>query len=368
MKQSLVLCTALVLILSAGCQTSTKKDQVPKARKVASQLMVKPDHIYAPQWLSEYGFFDGELANLEPTQQLTPYSLNTPLFSDYAEKERFIYLPEGTAISYTEKGPVDFPDGTVLIKNFYYYTTASRDMMARKRLIETRLLTKEKGKWNPLNYIWNATQTDARLDFVGKKESVNWIDVNGKSRTVNYVIPNRNQCNNCHNTNNSIVPIGTTIAQLNQPYFLDQNVNQLDLFAQKQILTGYDPTKSHQQLPVWNDPMSGNVEQRSRAYLDANCAHCHTMGGSAKNSGLFLGYDEIHPRKRGVFKPPIAAGKGSGNLSFGIVPGKPEESILIYRMKNNDPAIRMPEIGRTIAHEEGIALLTSYIKQLSEAN
>lgn len=87
--------------------------------------------------------------------------------------------------------------------------------------------------------------------------------------------------------------------------------------------------------------------------------------GSAKNAGLYLQYSEEHPRNRGIFKPPIAAGKGSGNLNFDIVPGKPEESILIYRMRSNNPAIRMPEIGRSIPHEEGIALLTSYIEQLA---
>ena len=157
------------------------------------------------------------------------------------------------------------------------------------------------------------------------------------------------------------------MAQLNQRYQwkVKDGINQLDYFNDIDILSGLSHAKEYDKMPIWDDPSTGNLDQRSRAYLDANCAHCHSSSGSAKNSGLYLNYNVSHPRSRGIFKPPVAAGKGSGNRSYGIVPGKPEESIFIYRMKSNDPAIRMPEIGRTIAHEEGIALLTSYIQQLS---
>lgn len=362
-KSFISVCDCVVLLTS--CDSSQKKERsAPKARKVEGEWIAKPVVLSAPQWLSEYEFFEGNLANLNPAQQVYPYAINTPLFSDYAEKARFIYLPNKQTMTYTDQGPLDFPDGAILIKNFYYHIEQSASDK-RRQILETRLLVKENGEWNPLNYIWNTAQTDARLDVVGKTELVKWTDDQGRSREVNYVIPNRNQCNNCHNANNTIVPIGTTVAQLNQPYLGNSQLNQLAFFSQEQILTGYDPTKDHDKLPVWDDPSTGNTHQRSRAYLDANCAHCHSAVGSAKNAGLYLQYSEEHPRNRGIFKPPIAAGKGSGNLNFDIVPGKPEESILIYRMRSNNPAIRMPEIGRSIPHEEGIALLTSYIEQLA---
>jgi hypothetical protein len=69
-------------------------------------------------------------------------------------------------------------------------------------------------------------------------------------------------------------------------------------------------------------------------------------------------------RRRGIFKPPIAAGKGSGNLKFSIVPGEPENSIMIYRYNSTDPGIMMPEIGRKSVHQEGLALLEQYIRSL----
>ena len=98
-----------------------------------------------------------------------------------------------------------------------------------------------------------------------------------------------------------------------------------------------------------------------------NKTHMTIKGqGSAKNAGLSLNYHEKDTRKRGVFKPPIAAGKGSGDYRYDIVPGKPQESILIYRVGSNDPAIRMPELGRSIVHQEGLTLLTEYIQELVE--
>lgn len=84
-----------------------------------------------------------------------------------------------------------------------------------------------------------------------------------------------------------------------------------------------------------------------------------------KNSGLDLSYNQTDARKRGVFKPPVAAGKGSGNLHYSIVPGEPNNSILVYRMLSNDPGTMMPEIGRSTVHKEGVALITEYIKSLN---
>ena len=136
-------------------------------------------------------------------------------------------------------------------------------------------------------------------------------------------------------------------------------------FHKKGILEKLVEPALRPKLPVWNDALLP-VDHRAKAYLDANCAHCHNLEGSAKNSGLYLSYTQTDSRKRGVFKPPIAAGKGSGDFIYDIVPGHPEESILIYRMKSKEPSIRMPEIGRSIAHTEGLNLLERYIKELAQ--
>jgi hypothetical protein len=120
---------------------------------------------------------------------------------------------------------------------------------------------------------------------------------------------------------------------------------------------------SVQAMATWNDPATGTLNERARAYLDANCGHCHSRYGPANTSGLFLDIYETDPGHLGVNKTPVAAGRGAGNLRFDILPGDPQHSILIFRMKTNDPAIAMPEIGRERIHKEGVALIEEWIKK-----
>lgn len=352
--------------LLSSCQSKEDKRLAPSARKVTGKFNSKTTDTKELKLLSAYGLFEGNLADLNPAKEVYPYDINTPLFSNYADKLRFIYLPGNKKMTFKAQGPLAFVEGTILIKNFYY-TKESSEQKNKRQLVETRLLIKEKGKWKPLNYIWNEEQTDAELNYIGKQLMVNRENKKNEPQTINYTIPNLNQCKNCHNANNRIVPIGVTAAQLNKRYqFIADNINQLDFFKSENRLEKFTAAKNYSPMPVWNDVVSGSLEERARAYLDANCAHCHSSQGSAKNAGLFLNYHEKDARKRGVFKPPIAAGKGSGDFAYDIVPGKPEESILIYRVGSNDPAIRMPELGRSIVHQEGLELLTDYIQGLVE--
>lgn len=347
-----------------GCQQAPSKHTAPKARKVSSSGLIKATDRKDPQWLSSYGFFKGDMAALSPETNVYSYAVNTPLFSNYAKKERFVYLPEGKKINFKATGPLHFDSGAILIKNFLYPHDET-DPESGYRLIETRLLINEDGTWKPLNYTWNEAQTDAELNYVGKTEKVQWKNHQGRLKKVNYVVPNINQCKNCHSVDNVISPIGVTAAQLNQRYrAVKEDINQLDYFKKQGFLTQFTSASDYDPMPVWNNVLTGSVENRAKAYLDANCAHCHSAQGSAKNSGLYLDYHQQDNRARGVFKPPIAAGKGSGDFQYDIVPGKPEESIFIYRVGSVDPAIRMPELGRSLVHEEGLALLTQYIKEL----
>lgn len=106
------------------------------------------------------------------------------------------------------------------------------------------------------------------------------------------------------------------------------------------------------------------LSNAARSYLDSNCAHCHNPNGPASTSGMFLGIDVIDPGRLGIDKPPVAAGRGSGNRKYGIVPGKPDQSILVYRMESYDPGIRMPELGRQLAHQEGLTLIKDWIRRM----
>jgi hypothetical protein len=106
------------------------------------------------------------------------------------------------------------------------------------------------------------------------------------------------------------------------------------------------------------------LDARARIWLDINCAHCHRPEGPASTSGLNLSIHENNPSAWGVQKSPVAAGRGSGGHQFDIVPGHPENSILVYRMESTDPGEMMPEVGRKVVSQEGLALVKEWIKQM----
>ncbi|MAM16508.1 MAG: hypothetical protein CMC10_04350 [Flavobacteriaceae bacterium] len=354
-----------LIIIIFGCQSIERKNSVPKARKVVSKTIISNIVSNEVSKLSDYSFFDGKLSDLIPSKNVYLYGLNNSLFSDYSFKKRFIYLPEGKKMTYREKEVLHFDEGSIIIKNFYY-PNDFRKPEAGRQIIETRLLIKEKNEnWKTLSYVWNKEQTEAHLNIIGGETQVSWKDHEGKNQNLNYIIPNQTQCKSCHLLDKKITPIGPIAGQLNRKNIYNGMVHdQLEYFSQQNILLGLPKKEDRPKFAIWNEKKSGNIEDRAKAYLHINCAHCHNDLGPAKNSGLNLTYYETNDRRRGIYKPPIAAGKGSGNLKFSIVPGSPQESIMIYRYNSIDPGIMMPEIGRRTIHKEGIAILEEYIRSL----
>jgi uncharacterized repeat protein (TIGR03806 family) len=252
----------------------------------------------------------------------------------------------------------------VLIKTFYY-PADFRKPAGNKTLIETRLLIKKDKNWIALPYIWNEEQTDAILDVAGETKKVRFIDSHGKKQQHDYIIPNQNQCKGCHNKSEVMMPIGPTAWQLNfENQFESGSVNQLDYWVSMNKLNNKPLASSVPKAVFWDQPSSGSTEERARIYLDINCGHCHRPGGPAGTSGMYLHLAEKNDLQLGVGKTPVAAGRGSGNLKYSIVPGHPEESILVYRMQSADPGIMMPELGRTIIHKEGIELIKQWIRSM----
>ncbi len=314
--------------------------------------------------LSDYGFFNGQIELQIPEKDVIPYKLNTALFSDYSEKLRFVRFPEGAEVAYNPDQVLDFPIGTVIIKTFYY-PNDFRDAKKGRRLMETRLLIRESSEWKALTYIWDDVQKEAFLEVAGDTKEVTWINANGKKQTLAYSVPNINQCKGCHNNNENLMPIGPSARQLNGDFdYVSGKMNQLQYWQKLGVLKNLPEMAEIPKTAVWNDPSTGNLDARARAWLDINCAHCHRSVGPAKTSGLLLDWKETDPAKLGIFKTPVAAGKGSGGLKFGIVPQKPEESILLYRMDNINPGEMMPELGRKMNHTEGVALIREWIKNM----
>ena len=311
--------------------------------------------------LSDYYFFTVPLAALAPAPGVFPYEVNAPLFSDYAEKARFVYLPAGQKMAYRPDAAFDFPAGAIIIKNFYYPHDAARPEKGR-RILETRLLLKEEKGWKALEYIWNAEQTDAALEVAGATLPVEWQDAAGKKQRVQYVAPNLNQCKGCHSYDGKFVPIGITARQLNRAQGADHQLLSWQKAGWLQLPADFD-TSTAPRLTDYRLPQPPNQhEAAARAYLDGNCAHCHNPHGPASTSGMFLESTQTNPERLGIGKPPVAAGRGSGDRKYGIVPGKPNESILVYRMESDDPGIRMPELGRQTMHREGVELVKNWIR------
>ncbi|MES2519350.1 MAG: hypothetical protein V4585_14650, partial [Bacteroidota bacterium] len=208
-------------------------------------------------------------------------------------------------------------------------------------------------------------QTDAVLEVAGDTKEITYIYADGKKRTQQYSIPNLNQCKGCHNREEKMIPIGPSVRQLNGDFSYDGiSENQLSHWQKIGLLTDMPDLKDCPKLAVWNQPETGSLEERSRAWLDINCGHCHNAKGPAMTSGLNLDIHEKNPTALGINKTPVAAGRGSGNRAYDIVLGNPDQSILIYRIESTNPGIMMPEVGRKTTDKEGIALVREWIKAL----
>ena len=341
-----------------------------------------------PEKLSDWGLFAVSGGHIVPRAGMVTYELQTPLFSDYAQKWRTIWMPKGVHATYDADRWFDFPVGTIITKTFYYSTPASAAQpqtsgevlkatpatyqsgvkgldFGHVRLIETRLLVRRESGWVALPYVWNAEGTDAVLERTGADVTLTLVD--GATRTpFDYSVPNQNQCAGCHAQDfhtRAINPIGLKARHLNRDFPGEGGeINQLRRLVAMGYLAGV-PGHDVPQEANWQDVRAG-TDARARAYLDINCSHCHNRVGAARTSGLWLDAATNDPRLLGMCKPPVAAGRGTGDRPFDVVPGQPDRSILPFRMASTDPGVMMPELGRDLEHKEGVDLVTRYVTGL----
>lgn len=322
-----------------------------------------------PRDLAEWGLFksEGDVLVHEPMDGTVPYDLNSPLFSDYTAKYRFVKLPVGEKAKYDDRVVFDFPVGTTIAKTFSY-PHDRRDPSQGERLMETRILHHRESGWEAFSYQWNEEQTGARLSLAGAVVPVSWTHDDGSTKSNDYIIPDANKCMSCHEEKKQILPIGPKARHLNRDYdYADGSENQLVHWTKHDLLEGApsDPEEAPRNA-VWNDPSTGSLDERTRAYLEINCAHCHHIGGPARNAGLDFEIHHGKTEKLGIWKSPVAVGRGGGGRKYSIVPGKPEDSILYYRLNSTDAGIMMPEIARRMIHEEGVALVREWIEQMDD--
>ncbi len=366
MTRRTILATAALALAACGGKGGTQTDGGDECNLADGSYLAAP----CPS-LSDYGLVSIQDGGIAYAPGVVPYDLNTPLFSDYAIKERAVWLPPGTQATYDPTNAFTFPVGTVLIKSFGF-PDDDRKANPVTTWVETRLLVNTPTGWQPNTYLWDAAQQSAPLFKPGVVLPISWTWADGGVITANYLVPTApTLCEVCHDStddNNltTVIPIGPKARELNKNYTYPGGVeNELTHWTSAGILSGApaDPTQAPV-LPVWDDPTTGTVEQRARAYLEANCAHCHNAGGTASITGLFLLASEANPTVYGICKPPVAAGPATGGFKFDIIPGDPDHSILIHRLASVTPAIMMPQLGRSVVDEGGLELVTDWIGSL----
>lgn len=295
-----------------------------------------PSTIAFEQNLSAYNIFQGTPSDLVPADDYHFLEMSAILFTDYAKKQRLVKVPTGTQMERMSDGSINFPDGTILVKTFYYYTD-ERDTSLGKRIIESRLLIKENDTWNVATYLWNDTQTDATLELNGFDTQVSWINANGSSTSTLYHVPNENECISCHQSNNSMIPLGTTLRNLNRAVDRNgANLNQINHLQNVGILNDFQ-VNLVPEIVDYND-LNHSLEDRARAYLDLNCAHCHHPDG----------WEE--PARQDMdlrYETPLS--------ETGLL----EEGNRVIDLVSEG---EMPFIGTTILDEEGVNMIVEYIR------
>ncbi|MGL2963703.1 hypothetical protein ACSVH2_07785 [Flavobacterium sp. RSB2_4_14] len=371
MKKHYYLLTVLLLLLSIFIACTDQDDEYTPVSPVVVDLTQVP----YPK-LSDYKFFEGEMKNQIPSLNVIPYEPRSVLFSDYAHKKRFVWMPDGTTATFNgDENILELPVGAALIKTFYYDNVQPNNTT---RIIETRIMIRKSTGWIFAEYVWNAEQTEAFLDLAGSYTPLSWKDENNVIRDVNYRIPSEVQCIVCHKVKENVdnvevtvySPIGIKPQNLNFNYnYGSVTKNQLTKWIEQGYLENNFTFPSAENTVVEYNDSSKPLEQRVRSYLDINCAHCHKEKGHCDYRPMRFAYSEttgtngltnmgvcVNTQDMQDFEPSL------GKI---VTPGNPERSMMFYRMNTTNEAYMMPLHGRSIIHEEGVALIEEWINSLS---
>lgn len=363
-----------------------------------------------PRKLSETGLFT-DPTSLVPSEGLLPYDVNVPLWSDGAMKQRFLALPRGQSVTFSEKGHWQFPEGTVLVKTFFLPASATaasrspREISAAEladprqwRRLETRLLVRSPEGWQGYTYVWNDAQTDAELLDGAKTVEVSAATPTGRE-TFSWYFPSRSDCMACHTPAAGFV-LGLNTRQLNRPVIpgsysyssvkaTSESVsssNEADHGKMEALVEGRErpnqialwralgvfanppqgAPESWDAYPDWFTASTAKAGQRQelvRAYLDANCAMCHVPDGIV-NRPDFRYHTPLEKAQL------IGVNPGQGQVgpqgSKIVRPGNPEASELWHRLRLRGPR-QMPPLATNRTDERAVSLVEQWIRDLQES-
>lgn len=369
-KNYLISLFILSIAFIVACSSNSDDDYTP-----VSPVTVDLTQVPYPK-LSDYKFFEGAMKEQIPALNVLPYAPSSSLFSDYAHKKRFVWMPPGVKATFTsETKTLELPVGAVLIKTFYYDNVQPDN---GTKIIETRLMIRKTGGWIFADYVWNDEQTEAYLDLAGSYVPFSFTDDNGTTRSVNYRIPSDVQCMVCHKYKEEVngtevttyIPIGIKPQNLNYSYnYGTVSKNQLSQWIEKGYLNdNFTFPTPENTAPNYTDS-SKPLENRVRAYVDANCAHCHQEKRHCDYRPMKFAFGETGGANghtnMGVCVPTADMQDFPSAYNTIIKPGSTERSMLYYRINTMDESYRMPLHGRTLIHDEGVALIEEWINSLT---
>ena len=322
-----------------------------------------------PRRLSETGLFTS-VEDETPAAGVMEYKINAEPWADHTSARRWMALPGTEPLAVGTDGNWAFPDGAVLVKTIGI--ELEQGVPASRRRLETQILLRTADVWRPYTYLWNDEQTDAVLaETAGSQRVLSIVDPQapGGTREQTYRFASRAECQMCHNPwvekkttiygVQSASPLGISVAQLNRTVERDGGAtNQLAELHDHGWLTGVpeDPD----QAPRYADPYdsTANRDERARAYLQVNCAHCHQphAGGTAT---IDLSYGVPLADAQMIDVRPAQGAFGISDARI-IAPGDPAGSVLHYRMTKTGGG-RMPRLGSDEVDEAGVQLIREWI-------
>lgn len=380
MKKNYILPVFVMLALIFtiySCSKSDDSEYIP----VSPESPVTVDLAAVPYpKLSDYKFFAGEMKNLEPALNVIPFEPASALFSDYAHKKRFVWMPPGAKATYAGDGNIlEMPVGSVLIKNFYYDNVQNATPAGATVILETRLIIRKANGYEFANYIWNDEQTEAYYNMAGAYKDITWTDENGFTKNVEYRIPADVQCVVCHKSSRVVngtvetvyIPIGIKPQNLNWNYNYDDVVkNQLSKWIEQGYLAGSFSLPAAENTTINYNDVTKTLDQRARSYVDINCAHCHSVDRHCEYRPMRFSYSETknNPVAMGVCVNTADMQGFDPGLNK-IVRGRDiDNSMLYHRLNTTDEAIRMPLHGRTLLHNEGLLLMKEWINTIEDCH
>jgi uncharacterized repeat protein (TIGR03806 family) len=316
-----------------------------------------------PERLSDTGCFS-DLETLEPGPDLIPYDVNSALWTDGAFKPRYMVVPSPETIKITMNGSWEYPNGSVLIKVFgFEFTDGDPDS---RRAVETRFMVRNEGRWNYYTYQWNDEGTEGQL--LAERKTVEYtIETGSGPEVIEYLFPEHDDCVTCHfQPNDEVLGPKTSQINRNRDYY-GVVANQLVAMDEIELLAkvfGADGAIDPSEEPTMANPQQGrgSLEEQARAYLDANCGHCHRPNAyaSSNDHGLDLRY-EVSLEDSGLCDPMKYFPEWAGTPR--VAPGNPQGSGVLQRFVLED-AQRMPSIGTSVVDPFGTDLLSRWIAQL----